>query len=155
MYLYAIVGQSHKASWSLRCLPPRHATQADDLCSRRQLPLIVRQGSVDADLWCHGSVTGTPSKPRKNLIRAVAGFLPFCPPPHARAHLQVCDIQSSAADITWNAHEGQFSPKGESWSESDKGKSGRMLNSDYASPSPRLLPLNLFSKRWLRLLTLS
>lgn len=103
MYLYVIVGKSHKASWSRCCLPPRPATQADNLCGRRQLPLIARQGSVEAGLWSNGSTTGTPSKPRKNLIRTAAGCLLLRLSPGARKHLQDCDIRLGAT------HERPFS----------------------------------------------
>ncbi|KAK9542430.1 hypothetical protein VZT92_000295 [Zoarces viviparus] len=99
MYLYVIVGKSHKASRSLRCLPLRPTTQADNLCGQRQLRLIARQGSVEAGLWSNGSATGTPSKPGKNLIRAVPRCLLLCAQRIARRHLQDCTTWSSGADM--------------------------------------------------------
>lgn len=65
MYLYEIVGgSSHEASWSLRCLPPRPTTRTgDNLCGRRQLALIARQGSAAADLWSNRSSAGTINPP--------------------------------------------------------------------------------------------
>lgn len=97
MYLCVIVGKSHKASKSLCCLPPWPTTQADNLCGRRQLPLIARQGSVEAGLKSNGSSTGTPSKPRKNLIKTVAGCLLLCPPLAVWKHLKDSNVQNDHA----------------------------------------------------------
>lgn len=96
MCLYVIVGKSHKASRSLRCLPPRPATQADNLCGRRQLPLIVRQGSAEAGLWSEGSATGTPSNPGKISLRSAAGCLLPGPAPITGKHLRDCHSWGAA-----------------------------------------------------------
>ena len=149
MYLYVIVGKSHKASWSLRCLPPRPTTQADNLCGQRQLPLIARQGSVEAGLWSNGSATGTPSKPRKNLIRTAPRCLLLCPSPIARktpSGLQRLE--------QWCRHERAFSQVGETGKVTETRED--VGNNGGATPRTLLLPpLGLSNRRRLRSLTLT
>lgn len=145
MYLYVIVGKSHKASWSLCCLPPRPTTQADNLCGQQQLPLIVRQSSVEAGLYSNGSATGTPSKLRKNLIRTAPGCLLLCPPTIARKHLQDCNVWSSGADMKWGAtHMKGHLAKWARQSDREKEECG---NRGSACPSTCLLLLSLLNGR--------
>lgn len=72
-------------------------TEANNLRAWWQLPLILRQGSVETDLYSNGGTTGTPSNPGK--ISLGLQLDPSCPPSTARKQIQDWVVGGGGADF--------------------------------------------------------